>query len=103
LPTIDHGLSVVPTKEWQDNLSRCLSSESTPSSCTPDSEDGHASQRRRFSGYCNKVTPADWDTLFTIDNFDGKHKIDCDTEAFYLPSSQMNLKEIQRKAWAYYH
>lgn len=98
---IDHGLSVVPTKEWQDNLSNCLASGSTPSSCTPDSEDGHASQRRRLSGYCK--LPADWDSLFTIDNPDGTQKIEFFTYTSHQTYYQRNLRGIQQKAWAYYH
>ena len=100
--TIDHGLSVVSTKEWQDNLARSLASGSTPSSCTPDSKDGHASQRRRLDGYC-KVTPADWNSLLTIDNLDGTHQIDLNMYVSYSIYFQMNLREIQRKVWANYH
>jgi len=91
LQKIDHGLSVVPTKEWQDNLSRCLASRSTPSSCTPDSDDGHVSQRRRLNGYCK--VPADWDSLLTIDNPDGTHKID----SFTLPLTRLILRGIREK------
>lgn len=68
---LDHGLSVVPTKDWQDNLSKYIASDrGSPNSCTPDSEDGHALQRRRLSGYL-KAVPQDWNSLYTIDTPDG--------------------------------
>jgi len=71
----DHGLSVVPTKDWQDNLSRYLASDrGSSNSCTPDSEDGHAQQRRRLSGYL-KAAPQDWNSLYTIDTPDGRYLI----------------------------
>lgn len=98
---IDHGLSVVPTKEWQDNLSRCLASGSTPSSCTPDSEDGHVSQRRRLNGYCK--VPTDWDSLLTIDNPDGTHKIGFFTYTSHPTYYQRSPREIRRRACAFYH
>ncbi|KAF6766696.1 fungal-specific transcription factor domain-containing protein [Ephemerocybe angulata] len=76
----DHGLSVVPTKEWQDNLSQRLMSFSSashapqPSSSSYgnlefDSQYGHAAQKRRLNAQASSSTngPPDWSNMYTMD------------------------------------
>lgn len=72
---LDHGLSVVPTKEWQDNLSRRLAASSrnalTPSSSygsfrAPSSSSGPAAQRRRLNDSTDLTYTPDWSGMYTI-------------------------------------
>ncbi|KAF9270701.1 hypothetical protein L218DRAFT_993268 [Marasmius fiardii PR-910] len=64
----DRGLSVVPTQEWQDNLSNRLASSSSTSSpiygsCPTSSPPGQpATQRRRL-----ETSPVDWNNMYTLD------------------------------------
>ncbi|KAF9486569.1 hypothetical protein BDN70DRAFT_870159 [Pholiota conissans] len=62
----DHGLSVVPTKEWQDNLSKRLAFGPSPGTSThlPDDQGIPASRRRRLN---NQQSPTNWNSLYTID------------------------------------
>ncbi|KAF8971739.1 fungal-specific transcription factor domain-containing protein [Flammula alnicola] len=64
----DHGLSVVPTKDWQDNLSKRLAFGPSPGTSThlPDDQGGPASRRRRLNGTDNQ-SPSSWNSLYTID------------------------------------
>ncbi|TFK41823.1 fungal-specific transcription factor domain-containing protein [Crucibulum laeve] len=80
----DHGLSVVPTKQWQDNLSNRLTSSSSsgssmnynsyPSSHT--SDDGvPATQRRRLnSTSTNNISRTDWNTMYTMDRAEEEYQ-----------------------------
>jgi hypothetical protein len=77
---IDHGLSVVPTKEWQDNLSRRLAGSSR-SSLSPAPSFGSfrastssstpATQRRRLNDSIEPAYSPDWDGMYTF-NQEGK-------------------------------
>jgi hypothetical protein len=73
--SIDHGLSVVPTKEWQDNLSRRLAStgrKSPASSATygtyraPSSSHLPLAQRRRLNDTVEPPYSPDWSGMYTI-------------------------------------
>ena len=64
---LDHGLSVVPTKEWQDNLSKRLAFGSSRDTCPP--EDISA-QKRRLNNTDDKQN---WDSLYTIDQTPGTY------------------------------
>jgi hypothetical protein len=74
----DHGLSVVPTKEWQDNLSHRLTSlssgpqypKASASYASVDSESqySHTAQKRRLNAQpSNSTNPPDWSDMYTID------------------------------------
>lgn len=75
----DHGLSVVPTKEWQDNLSHRLisypstSPQSIQSSTSypgfsGDSQYGHATQKRRLNTQpASSIGVPDWSNMYTFD------------------------------------
>ncbi|TFK30943.1 hypothetical protein FA15DRAFT_630298 [Coprinopsis marcescibilis] len=72
----DHGLSVVPTKQWQDNLSQriaTLSSNTVPSSSSQasgystDGTYGRMSQRRRLNSPQPEPIP-DWSNMYTMDS-----------------------------------
>ncbi|KAF9567781.1 hypothetical protein CPC08DRAFT_739993 [Agrocybe pediades] len=62
----DHGLAVVPTKEWQDNLSKRLAFGSSTGSSSRLSDDSGApvSRRRRLN---DNLDPPNWNSLYTID------------------------------------
>ncbi|CAA7264843.1 unnamed protein product [Cyclocybe aegerita] len=62
----DHGLSVVPTKEWQDNLSKRLAFGQSSSSGSIDGDAVHVPRRRRLNGSSDQ-TPAEWNALYTIE------------------------------------
>ncbi|KAJ7631249.1 fungal-specific transcription factor domain-containing protein [Roridomyces roridus] len=69
----DRGLSVVPTREWQDNLSNRLASSSSSASGSRnnsfDLTGVPLNQRRRLNGAANDVpTPPDWKDMYTLDN-----------------------------------
>lgn len=64
-PCLDHGLSVVPTKEWQDGLSDRLASKSFTQSSNSEGTGGHTSQRRRVGHFSSKSE--DWDKLYKIE------------------------------------
>ncbi|KAF8808141.1 hypothetical protein BYT27DRAFT_7190259 [Phlegmacium glaucopus] len=61
----DHGLSVVPTKEWQENLSKRLAFGSNPDTRPPDNITVPVMQKRRLNG-TNDNQPK-WDSLYTIE------------------------------------
>ncbi|THV07451.1 hypothetical protein K435DRAFT_741751 [Dendrothele bispora CBS 962.96] len=68
--TQDRGLSVVPTQEWQDNLSRRLASgsSSTPSPSSFFAPGSSSSQRRRIEPPDNDAPAApDWNNMYTFD------------------------------------
>ena len=59
----DHGLSVVPTKEWQDQLSKHLTSSSDASDAEP-----RTTRRRRLDLLPNDSSPRpDWKELYTLE------------------------------------
>lgn len=62
----DHGLAVVPTREWQDNLSKRLAFGPTPSASThlPDEEGTPAIRRRRLNDM--ESQSSNWNSLYTI-------------------------------------
>ncbi|KDR85752.1 hypothetical protein GALMADRAFT_384548 [Galerina marginata CBS 339.88] len=64
----DHGLSVVPTKEWQDNLAKRLAfgPSSGTSTRLPDDNGVPLSRRRRLNE-SNELLPTNWNDLYTID------------------------------------
>ncbi|EKM84077.1 hypothetical protein AGABI1DRAFT_117526 [Agaricus bisporus var. burnettii JB137-S8] len=73
--TQDHGLSVVPTKEWQDNLSRRLASagrNSTTSNTSygtyraPSSSNVPLAQRRRLNDTVEPPYSPDWSGMYTF-------------------------------------
>ncbi|KAF9055831.1 fungal-specific transcription factor domain-containing protein [Panaeolus papilionaceus] len=65
----DHGLAVVPTKEWQDNLSKRLTfGTASPTARFAESTSGHVTQRRRLVGPESPATPEEWNSLYTIDS-----------------------------------
>lgn len=75
LISIDHGLSVVPTKEWQDNLSRRLASagrNSTTSNTSygtyraPSSSNVPLAQRRRLNDTVEPPYSPDWSGMYTF-------------------------------------
>ena len=61
---LDYGLSIVPTKEWQDNLSKRLAYGSSQKSC-PEDISVPAMQKRRLNNNVNKQ--CDWDSLYKIE------------------------------------
>lgn len=78
--TQDHGLSVVPTKEWQDNLSARLASSGAQASgygCivnSLDADDISATQERRHDGMSEGETlngegqsQPDWNGMYTLE------------------------------------
>ena len=66
---IDYGLSIVPTKEWQDNLSKRLAYGSSQKMCPPDDISVPAMQKRRLNNNSNKQ--CDWDSLYKIEPIPG--------------------------------
>jgi hypothetical protein len=62
---LDHGLSVVPTKEWQDNLSKRLAFGSSRTTRLSDEISVPVMQKRRLNDPEDK--PSNWDSLYTID------------------------------------
>lgn len=96
----DHGLSVVPSKEWQDNLSSRLAFLSAPSvkfgsysgSNIPWDSTRHASQKRRLNESIGNVpTPPDWSSMYTIDPATDAAEFDETTEGL----GQLSLDEHQ--------
>jgi hypothetical protein len=65
---LDHGLSVVPTKEWQDNLSKRLAFGSSRDTCPPEDISAPVMQKRRLNNTDDKQN---WDSLYTIDQTPG--------------------------------
>jgi hypothetical protein len=64
----DHGLSVVPTREWQDNLSKRLAFGPSPgTSIHLPNDSGHPLSRRRRLNGTENLSPTNWNTLYTID------------------------------------
>ncbi|KAJ7492355.1 fungal-specific transcription factor domain-containing protein [Mycena latifolia] len=66
----DRGLTVVPTREWQDNLSNRLASSSASGSriTSFDISGVPLTQRRRLNGSSNNIpTPPDWKDMYTMD------------------------------------
>ncbi|KAF9531948.1 fungal-specific transcription factor domain-containing protein [Crepidotus variabilis] len=61
----DHGLSVVPTKEWQDNLSNCLACIATTPPQSLENGSCHTAQKRRIGDYSSNQQ--DWDSLYKIE------------------------------------
>ncbi|KAI3622119.1 hypothetical protein WG66_015820 [Moniliophthora roreri] len=65
--TQDRGLSIVPTQEWQDNLSSRLASSSSaassPYSTCSTPSGGPATQRRRVDA----VSPVEWNDMYTME------------------------------------
>lgn len=57
---LDNGLSVVPTREWQENLSKRLAYGSTSSTVSPP-----LMQKWRPDNANEK--PTNWDSLYTIE------------------------------------
>ena len=68
---LDHGLSVVPTKEWQENLSRRLAFGSNANTCPLDDIDAPVIRKRRLNGTNDKQSG--WDSLYTIDPTPGTY------------------------------
>ncbi|KAJ6503261.1 fungal-specific transcription factor domain-containing protein [Mycena vitilis] len=71
--TQDRGLSVVPTREWQDNLSTRLASASASGSRAPsfDISGAPLPQRRRLNGStANAPTQPDWKDMYTLEGSD---------------------------------
>jgi hypothetical protein len=62
---LDYGLSIVPTKEWQDNLSKRLAYGTSQKMCPPDDISVPAMQKRRLNNNNNKQR--DWDSLYKIE------------------------------------
>ena len=62
---LDHGLSVVPTKEWQENLSKRLAFGSSSNTCPSDDAIMPVTQKRRLNNTNDKRS--NWDSLYTID------------------------------------
>ena len=62
---LDYGLSIVPTKEWQDNLSKRLAYGSSQKACPSDDISVPALQKRRLNNSINKQ--CDWDSLYKIE------------------------------------
>ena len=65
---LDRGLSVVPTREWQDNLSTRLTSSGSriPSF---DVSGVPLAQRRRLNGTLEHVpSPPDWKNMYTLES-----------------------------------
>lgn len=102
-------MSVVPTKEWQDNLSKRLAFGPSPGTSThlPDDQGIPASRRRRLNGTDNQ-SPANWGSLYTIDPAPGKVSLrinikytinnDSETDDFKAASEglgQLSLDENQ--------
>ncbi|KAG6919020.1 hypothetical protein DXG01_009730 [Tephrocybe rancida] len=56
----DNGLSVMPTKEWQDNLSNRLASSSS-------NHDGSRDSRRRRLDSTSPHSQPDWKEMYTMD------------------------------------
>ncbi|KAF8899084.1 fungal-specific transcription factor domain-containing protein [Infundibulicybe gibba] len=94
----DHGLSVVPTQEWQDNLSHHLSISSDPplastfAKQTPDNSDFPLTQRRRLNNSRNNSpTKTEWNDMYTME-------ASSDTEDMKDPTEgigQLSLDEHQ--------
>ncbi|KAF8167342.1 fungal-specific transcription factor domain-containing protein [Crassisporium funariophilum] len=85
----DHGLSVVPTKEWQDNLSRRLALGS--SSGTRLDAGGPVLQRRRLNSNSDSQLPTNWNTLYTIEQPTESDDFKAATEGMH----QLSLDENQ--------
>ena len=62
---LDNGISVVPTKEWQENLSKRLAFGSNSNSSSPDDITTHVMQKRRLNDTNNKQFT--WDSLYKIE------------------------------------
>ena len=56
----------MPTKEWQDNLSKRLAYGSSQKMCPPDDVSVPVMQKRRLNTN-NNNKPCDWDSLYTIE------------------------------------
>ncbi|KAJ7161307.1 fungal-specific transcription factor domain-containing protein [Mycena crocata] len=66
----DRGLSVVPTRDWQDNLSNRLASSSASGSLITsfDISGVPLTQRRRLNGSSNNLpVPPDWKDMYTLE------------------------------------
>jgi len=61
----DYGLSIVPTKEWQDNLSKRLAYGCSQKTCPSEDISVPAMQKRRLNDDINKQ--CDWDSLYKIE------------------------------------
>jgi hypothetical protein len=71
---VDHGLSVAPTKEWQDSLSQRLALAGASGGALhtaigyPDMDTAPPAQRRRLNAHSvAQTTVPDWNNLYTID------------------------------------
>ena len=62
---LDYGLSIVPTKEWQDNLSKRLAYGCSQKTCPTDDISVPAMQKRRLNSTEDKQS--NWDSLYTIE------------------------------------
>ena len=62
---LDYGLSIVPTKEWQDNLSKRLAYGCSQKTCPTDDISVPAMQKRRLNNNIDKQ--CNWDSLYKIE------------------------------------
>ncbi|KAJ7459181.1 fungal-specific transcription factor domain-containing protein [Mycena galericulata] len=68
----DRGLSIVPTREWQDSLSHRLASSASGSRTTSfDTSGVPLTQRRRLNGSSTDIpVPPDWKDMYTLEEQD---------------------------------
>lgn len=98
----DHGLSVVPTKEWQDNLSKRLAFGPSPGTSThlPDDQGLPASRRRRLNTN-NNQPPTNWNSLYTIDPTPGMHLTSIINTQLTM-FQKMTILKVPLKGWDSY-
>jgi len=82
----DHGLSVVPTREWQDNLSKRLAHHPGPSSRLTDLGGEPIPQKRRL----NNNNPQLFNNLYTMEPSDDSDNFESTTEGMGLLSLDEN-------------
>jgi len=113
IPFQDHGLSVVPTKEWQDNLAQRLafsstshqhsqhqSSNSFPNYDLNSHQATHISQKRRVNSQTSSTigTP-DWSIMYTMEPETGQGVIALTFSAASYPFQTMRNSERPQMNW----
>ncbi|KAG6873206.1 hypothetical protein C0995_001560 [Termitomyces sp. Mi166 len=88
---MDNGLSVIPTKEWQDNLSQHLASSSS-------SYDSSRTPRRRRLDSISPHSYPDWKGMYTMDTAEEEEE---DLKATTEAIGELSLDENQEVGYIY--
>lgn len=104
---IDRGLSILPTREWQENLSKSLGSRGSHELLDPSSSGSShpspidrtppVSQRRRL--HAPRKDP-DWDSMYTMDSSGNIFPLSVSWHVLIF--EQMIPSETQQKEWGSY-